>query len=76
MYGFIKRLDAWIRDAAVNNLDPDDAPLHPPVAYSTINRLFVPRADTPLVDRSPWFGLAGIPGTEQSHRDCRLEGAG
>ena len=34
MYGFIKRLDAWIRDAAVNNLDPDDAPLHPPVAYS------------------------------------------
>ena len=26
MYGFIKRLDAWIRDAALNNLDPDDAP--------------------------------------------------
>ena len=58
MYGFIKRLDAWIRDAAVNNLDPDDAPLHPPVAYRTVNRLFVPTADTPLVDDSPWFGWA------------------
>ena len=58
MYGFIKRLDAWIRDAAVNNLDPDDAPLHPPVAYRTLNRLFVPRTDTPLVDGAPWFGLA------------------
>ena len=60
MYGFIKRLDAWIRDAAVNNLDPNDAPLHPPVAYPTVNRLFVPRVDTPLVGGSPWFGLAEL----------------
>ena len=60
MYGFIKRLDAWVRDAAMNNLDPNDAPLHPPVAYPTVNRLFVPRADTPLVDGSPWFGLAEL----------------
>ena len=49
MYGFVKRLDSWIRDAAVNNLDPDDAPLHPPVAYPTVNHLFVPKADTPPV---------------------------
>ena len=42
----------------VNNLDPDDAPLHPPVTYRTVNRLFVPTADTPLVDGSPWLGLA------------------
>ena len=68
MYGFIKRLDAWIRDAAVNNLDPNDAPLHPPVAYPTVNRLFVPRADTPLVDGTPWFGLA-----ELRVRDNRTE---
>ena len=60
MYGFIRRLDAWIRDAAMNNLDPNDAPLHPPVAYRTVNRLFVPRADTPLVVGSPWFGLAEL----------------
>ena len=66
MYGFIKRLDSWMRDAAVNNLDPDDAPLHPPVAYATVNRLFVPRADTPLVADSPWFGLAEL--RERSNR--------
>ena len=60
MYGFIKRLDAWIRDAALNRLDPDDAPLHPPVAYSTVGRLVVPRADTPVVVSEPWFGLAEL----------------
>ena len=60
MYGFIKRLDSWIRAAALNNLDPDDAPLHPPVAYPTVNRLFVPTTDTPLVTNSPWFGLAEL----------------
>ena len=68
MYGFIKRLDAWIRDAALNNLDPDDAPLHPPVAYSTVHRLIVPKADTPLVVDSPWFGLA-----ELQERNYRTE---
>ena len=44
----------------MNNLDPNDAPLHPPVAYPTVNRLFVPRADTPLVVGAPWFGLAEL----------------
>ena len=60
MYGFIKRLDAWIRDAALNNLDPEDAPLHPPVAYSTVHRLIVPKVNAPLVADSPWFGLAEL----------------
>ena len=68
MHGLIKRLDAWIRDAARNILDPDDAPLHPPVAYTTVERLVVPVADTPLVDGSPWFGLA-----ELRERDNRTE---
>ena len=60
IYGFIRRLDAWIRDAALNNLDPNDAPLHPPVAYPTVNRLIVPRADTPLIEGAPWFGMAEL----------------
>ena len=68
MYGFIIRLDAWIRDAALNNLDLEDAPLHPPVAYPTVNRLIVSKADTPLVDGSPWFGWA-----ELQHRHNRTE---
>ena len=66
MHGFIKRLDAWVRDAALNKLDPDDMPLHPPVAYPTVPRLFVPIADTPLVDGSPWFGVAEL--RDRNHR--------
>ena len=60
MYGFIARLDSWVRDAAQNNLDPDDAPLHPPVAYVTVDRLVVPRVDTPLVEASTWIGCAEL----------------
>ena len=66
MYGFIKRLDAWVRDAALNKLDPDDMPLHPPVAYPTVPHLFVPMANTPSVDGSPWFGVAEL--RERNHR--------
>ena len=60
MYGFITRLDGWIRDAALNNLDPDDAPLHPPVAYPTVERLVVPRANTPRIERHTWTGFAQL----------------
>ena len=63
---FITRLDSWIRDAALNNLDPDDVPLHPPVAYPTVHRLFVPRADTPPVTASTWIGFAEL--RQRSHR--------
>ena len=66
MYGFITRLDAWIRDAADDNLDPDDAALHPPVAYPSVDRLIVPCADAPLASNSPWFGFAEL--RERSHR--------
>ena len=74
MYGFIRRLDAWIRDAAMNNLDPNDAPLHPPVAYHTVNRLVVPRADTPLGCRLAMVWIGRTPRTEPPHGDHWLEG--
>ena len=60
MYGLIAQLDSWIRDAAQNNLDPDDAPLHPPVAYTAVNRLVVPRVDTPFVGAATWIGFAEL----------------
>lgn len=60
MYGYITRLDRWIRDAARNCLDSDNAPLHPPVAYPTVTRLVVPRVDTPPVGTSTWFGFAEL----------------
>lgn len=66
MYGLIERLDTWIRDAALNRLDPDDAPLHPPVAYPTVDRLVVPKADTPRVRESVWVGFAEL--RQRNHR--------
>ena len=60
MYGFIERLDRWIRDAALDRLDPEEAPLHPPVAYPTADRLVIPVADAPIPDGQPWFGYATL----------------
>lgn len=71
MYGFIKRLDTWMRDAALDNLDPEDAPLHPPVEYPTVPRLIVPKADTPLVEGSTWFGWAEL---QQRHNRTEIVG--
>ena len=66
MYGLIARLDSWVRDAAQDNLDPDDAPLHPPVAYAAVSRLVVPRVDTPVVGASAWNGFAEL--RQRGHR--------
>lgn len=60
MYGLVERLDGWIRDAALDRLDPDDAPLHPPVAYARSGRLVVPVADTPTLAADVWFGFAAL----------------
>lgn len=52
MFGLIQRLDVWLRQAALGDLDPDDAPLHPPVAYiSAAHGVIVIRAD--LAGRAP-----------------------
>ena len=60
MYGFIERLDQWIHAAALDQLDPEEAPLHPPVAYTTAGRLVIPVADAPMPDDQPWFGYAAL----------------
>lgn len=52
MFGLIQRLGEWLRQAARGELDPDDQPLHPPVAYtSAAHGVIVIRAD--LADRAP-----------------------
>ena len=59
MFGFIERLWLWLNKAAAGELDPDDAPMHPPVAYITSGvdvPMIVPRADTPTVAGAPWIG--------------------
>lgn len=59
MFGFVERLWTWLNKAAAAELDPDDAPLHPPVAYtSDLGEVpvIIPRADTPEVTDLPWIG--------------------
>jgi integrative and conjugative element protein (TIGR02256 family) len=63
MYGFIDRLDTWLRHGALNELQPAGDPLHPPVAYRVAGvdtPLFIPRADTPPVGETAWIGLANL----------------
>lgn len=60
MFGFISRLELWLRRAALNQLDMEGAPLHPPVAYSTERITVIPRKDTPQVHGTAWFGYAKL----------------
>jgi len=62
MFGFIKRLDQWLRDAARNQLDPHDAPLHPPIEYPSSDTKFAVEIDTPELQEgtSFWVGAAKL----------------
>jgi predicted acylesterase/phospholipase RssA len=61
MYGYVERLFSWLEHAAAGELDPDDAPLHPPVAYTTPGApLVIPRVDAPRVDEDVWLGSASL----------------
>lgn len=35
LFGLVERLLLWLKRAALGELDPDDQPLHPPVAYTS-----------------------------------------
>ncbi|WP_433077733.1 ThiF family adenylyltransferase [Dactylosporangium sp. CA-052675] len=53
MRGLLDRLLLWLEKAAIGDLDPDDRPRHPPVAYTgQADELMVIRAD--LGDHVPW----------------------
>jgi predicted acylesterase/phospholipase RssA len=70
MYGFLDRVELWLRQAAKAELDPAGAPLHPPVAYVTTGApLVIPRADTPTVLDKPWLGWASM----QTHGERRID---
>jgi len=57
MYGFLTRIELWLRRAALDELDPDGGPLHPPAVYRTAGTpLVIARRDTPNVDDQPWLG--------------------
>lgn len=71
MFGFFDRVEQWMRAAGKGELDPDDAPLHPPVAYTTSSTTFVVRADTHtgIDDDGIWIGRADL----RKVRDDRLD---
>lgn len=61
MYGFVQRINDWLRAGAGNDLEPIGLPLHPPVAYAA-DKYFsvVPTQNTPSVTPPWWHGFAKI----------------
>jgi integrative and conjugative element protein (TIGR02256 family) len=60
MYGLLVRIELWLTRAAAGELDPDDAPLHPPVQYGGGGAHVIVHADAPAVDDTPWLGFAQL----------------
>ena len=62
LFGVFERVNAWMAAAGNGQLDPEDAPFHPPVAYSTSSTRFVVKADTPPdnPDEALWVGRADL----------------
>ncbi|MCX6175377.1 MAG: ThiF family adenylyltransferase [Ignavibacteriales bacterium] len=69
MFGYISRLDLYLKRAAINQLDPNDAPLHPPVAYtsSNISYKIIPNKNSPSFNDDYWLGAAKL---ERLNDDC------
>lgn len=72
MFGLFDRLVEWLRLAAINELDPEAAPLHPP--YAPVSRdlpTVIPRTNTPTPSGKPWIGFAPIEGKSDSKVELR-----
>jgi len=62
LYGYFDRLKLWIQKAAINDMDPIEGPLHPPVIYNIDNsqNSFIIRQDIPIKAGEFWAGFAEI----------------
>lgn len=60
MFGFVERLDVWLKAGAVGELDPIGDPLHPPAIYPSRSEYVVPQVNTPTVQPPWWAGYAEI----------------
>lgn len=56
--GLLDRLDELLRLGALGALDPIGGPMHPPVAYTAVDHLVIPRANVPELGGEDWFGVA------------------
>jgi integrative and conjugative element protein (TIGR02256 family) len=61
MYGYVQRMDEWLRAGAANQLEPVGLPLHPPVAYQNAETpAIVPTQNTPQPTPPWWAGYVKI----------------
>jgi len=63
MFGFMERVDLFLRNAAAGQLDPVGAPMHPPTAPASKKKdlpTVIPKADSPSCGGGIWFGFATI----------------
>jgi Prokaryotic E2 family A/ThiF family len=61
LYGFFEKLRLWLAKAAINDMDPVDAPLEPPHHVTDSSQApFVIRANAPVPAGTPWIGYAAL----------------
>lgn len=61
MFGFVDRLRTWLAAGALGQLDPDDAPLHPPAVSATADECIVVQTNAPSpAEDYFWLGSARL----------------
>ena len=63
MFGFMERVDLFLRSAAAGKLDPVGAPMHPPTTPASKRKdlpTVIPKVDAPHTGGDTWFGFATI----------------
>lgn len=60
MFGFMQRLNDWLKSGAAGELDPIGMPLHPPIAYATSNFRVVATQNAPDLGEQFWCGYVEI----------------
>lgn len=61
LYGLFERFWIWLRRAALNDMDPAEGPLHPPVHIPDREMVpFVIRANTPVEAGKYWLGVVEL----------------
>jgi integrative and conjugative element protein (TIGR02256 family) len=63
MFGYMERVDLFLRDAAAGQLDPVGVPMHPPTTPASKRKdlpTVIPKANAPHWGGGIWFGFATI----------------
>jgi len=60
LFGFFDRVHDWFLAAGVGELDPDDAPLHPPVAYTASSTQFIINENAPEIPDGSKFWVGQV----------------